>query len=58
MTSKQVEKKEGYACEDCHYYKAHRCKLWEVKVIEPDDSHCESYITDKMFYSISGNGKR
>ncbi len=30
------------ACEDCVYYKARRCTLWEVSVPNPDDSHCES----------------
>ena len=33
---------KSYACEDCEYYTNHRCKLWEVTVSEPDDSHCES----------------
>lgn len=34
---------QSVACEDCKYYTTHRCKLWEVKVEEPDNSHCESF---------------
>ncbi len=30
-------------CDNCRYYKAHRCKLWQVKVPKPNDSHCESW---------------
>ena len=38
-----IEKLTGsYACEDCIYYKQGRCKLWEVNIGEPADSHCES----------------
>ena len=38
-----IEKLTGsYACEDCDYYKQGRCKLWEINIGEPADSHCES----------------
>lgn len=47
-----------YACEDCVYYKAHRCKLWEVKVTEPDNQHCESLITKDHAYYKSQLAKR
>jgi len=30
------------ACEDCRYYANHRCKMWEVKVQDPANSHCDS----------------
>lgn len=30
------------ACEDCRYLKSKRCELWEVKISEPDNQHCES----------------
>lgn len=33
---------ETLACEDCKYYAKNRCKLWEVKVERPANSHCES----------------
>ena len=32
-----------FACEDCRYYSPMRCKLWQVGVPEPNDSHCESF---------------
>ena len=31
-----------YGCDDCRYYRNHRCKLWDVKVDDPSDSHCVS----------------
>ena len=34
---------ETYACEDCKQYSNHRCKLWQVVINKPDDSHCESF---------------
>jgi len=34
--------KKTYGCEDCRYYSKHRCKLWQVVISKPDDSHCES----------------
>jgi len=34
-----------FACEDCRYYSHRRCKLWQVAVPEPNDSHCESFRT-------------
>ena len=30
-------------CGICRHYKSHRCKLWEVKVPDPEDSQCESW---------------
>lgn len=32
----------AYACEDCEYYNRHRCRLWNVVINKPADSHCES----------------
>ena len=32
-----------YGCADCKYLKGKHCKLWEVKVDNPADSHCESH---------------
>ena len=40
----KLNDKETY-CQICKYYKDHRCKLWEVRVPEPGNSHCESYST-------------
>lgn len=42
METTTGKKTKTVACEDCIYYRKHRCKLWEVKVLEPDNSHCES----------------
>lgn len=38
MTTKQ----KTYGCNDCRMLKGKRCKLWEIKVVNPEDSHCES----------------
>ena len=32
-----------YGCDDCKYLKIHSCKLWQVKVDDPHNSHCESF---------------
>ena len=37
-----IDTEKTYGCEDCKYYKNHRCKLWQVVISKPDDSHCES----------------
>ncbi len=34
---------KSYGCDDCGYLKGKRCTLWEVKVSDPRDSHCESH---------------
>jgi len=34
---------KSYGCDDCSYLKGNRCKLWEVKVDDPHNSHCESH---------------
>ncbi len=36
-------KGKTYGCDDCAYLKVKRCKLWEVKVDDPENSHCESH---------------
>lgn len=33
----------SHGCDDCCYLRAHRCKLWQVKVSEPYESSCESW---------------
>lgn len=38
----EKQEEQTHACEDCQYYSRHRCKLWEVVINTPDDSHCES----------------
>ncbi len=30
-------------CDNCKFLTGKRCKLWQVKVEVPDDSHCESW---------------
>lgn len=36
-------------CAECKYYRSKRCRMWEVKVPDPEDSHCESgEITDEI----------
>jgi len=42
MQSIDIEKRAQTRPEDCKYYKNHRCKLWQVVISKPDDSHCES----------------
>ncbi len=33
---------KDFGCDDCKYLKGHRCTLWQVKVSDPHNSHCES----------------
>ena len=40
---KAHEAGKTYGCDDCSYLKGKRCRLWEVKVNEPEDSCCESH---------------
>lgn len=30
-------------CNNCTYLKGKHCKLWQITVKQPDDSHCESW---------------
>jgi len=34
--------KKTYGCNDCRMLKGNHCKLWQVKVTDPHNSHCES----------------
>ena len=47
-----------YACAECRYYAAHRCKLWEVAVKEPDESHCESLTLTRAIAKRDGQPVR
>jgi len=40
---KAHKKGQTYGCDDCQYLKGKHCKLWEVKIDEPHNSHCESH---------------
>ncbi len=40
---KAHEPGKSYGCDDCSYLKGKRCTLWEVKVENPSDNHCESH---------------
>ena len=49
MTTKQrpidetmINDEGTFGCDDCIYLKGHRCKLWEAKIDDPHDSHCDS----------------
>ena len=33
---------KSFGCDDCKYLKGSRCRLWEVKVSDPYNSHCDS----------------
>ena len=33
---------KDYGCDDCKFLKGKRCKLWQVRVNYPHESHCES----------------
>lgn len=37
----ETDETETYGCEDCKFYSRHRCKLWQVAVVDAIDSHCE-----------------
>lgn len=41
------DKTKTYGCDDCQYLKRKRCQLWEVKVDNPHNSHCESHTISK-----------
>lgn len=43
MIRKAHIKKISYGCDDCSYLNGKRCKLWEIKVNDPHNSHCESH---------------
>ena len=30
-------------CDNCNFLSGKRCKLWQVKVENPNDAHCESW---------------
>jgi hypothetical protein len=50
-----VDKKDtSYGCDDCRMLKGKRCKLWEVKVVDPHNSHCESHELVKATAPIKG----
>lgn len=33
---------KDYGCDNCRMLKGNHCKLWQVKVTDPHNSHCES----------------
>ena len=37
------KKDTSYGCDDCRMLKGKRCKLWQVKIEDAHNSHCESY---------------
>ena len=37
-----MTKNKDYGCDDCRMLKGKYCKLWQVKVDDPHNSHCES----------------
>ncbi len=39
--------KKDYGCDDCKYLKGKRCTMWEVKVSDPHNSHCEVVIVSQ-----------
>ena len=41
MEGQKVKPDKDYGCDDCRMLQGHRCKLWQVKVKDPHDSHCE-----------------
>ena len=34
--------KKTYGCDDCRMLKGNYCKLWQIKIADPHNSHCES----------------
>ena len=41
-TRKVKNPNKTYGCDDCKYHRNHHCKLWQIKVNDPHDSHCVS----------------
>ena len=41
MTMTEAQR-ETYGCDDCRFLIGKRCKLWQVAVPDPHDSHCDS----------------
>jgi len=38
--------KPDYGCNDCIYLKKSRCRLWQIKIDDTYNSHCDSLTTD------------
>ncbi len=38
---------KDFGCDNCKYLNGHHCKLWQVKVADPHNSHCESGATSQ-----------
>lgn len=45
----------SYGCDDCRMLKGKYCKLWQVKVADPHNSHCESFQLVKATTPSKGN---
>jgi hypothetical protein len=43
----KVEEGKTFGCDDCFFYRGYRCRLWEVKVEDPHNSHCVSHLTEE-----------
>ena len=37
---------QDYGCDDCKYLKGKRCSLWEIKIDDPHNSHCEVVLSE------------
>ncbi len=48
-----MEAKKTYGCDDCKYLNGKRCKLWQVAVANPHDSHCESLQIKRVAVAIA-----
>ena len=40
---KAHSKNKTYGCDDCRFYANKHCKLWQVKVEDAHNQHCESH---------------
>ena len=38
------------SCDDCKFLVGHQCKMWEVKIKNPHNSHCEIITGDHGQY--------
>ena len=36
-----------FGCDNCKYLKGKHCKLWQIKIENPHDSHCETGLTSQ-----------
>ena len=52
-------KVKTYGCDDCPMLRGKRCRLWQIKINDPHNSHCESIGWARANYKAKqGRSKR